>query len=228
MYHSKRSKFDWKDVVFIAFLLLAASSAWYWYGRHGADQLSEHEAPAVVAPTLALTPSPTLEPEPSPAPELAPDPLFNGAEKATLPPPPRKARANELWLHVVKGQYKLLLYRGYKVERVYPVAVGANGGQKERVGDLRTPVGNFSVQQVQDSRKWEYDFGDGLGPIKGAYGPWFIRLRAAGWKGIGIHGTHDPNSVGTMITHGCVRLRNEDLEDLKTLVFPGMKVVISE
>ncbi|HOO86397.1 MAG TPA: L,D-transpeptidase [Synergistales bacterium] len=43
-----------------------------------------------------------------------------------------------------------------------------------------------------------------------------------------MHGTHDPDSIGRMITQGCVRLRNEDLEELKDKVFIGMKVIISE
>ena len=47
-------------------------------------------------------------------------------------------------------------------------------------------------------------------------------------KGIGIHGTHDPESIGTMVTQGCVRLWNEDLEELKGRVFIGMKVIITE
>ena len=50
--------------------------------------------------------------------------------------------------------------------------------------------------------------------IKGAYGPWFIRLKTP-WKGIGIHGTHDPDSIGKDITEGCIRLKNSDLLDLK-------------
>jgi len=106
--------------------------------------------------------------------------------------------------------------------------VGANGGQKRRVGDSRTPTGRFTVQQVQNSSKWTYDFGDGRGQTPGAYGPWFIRLKTPGWSGIGIHGTHDPDSIGRMITQGCIRMKNSDLEDLKKKVFVGMKVVITE
>lgn len=146
-----------------------------------------------------------------------------------LPPAlPGRVKSDQLWLHVVKGTYRMYLYRGRNVERTFDVAVGANGGQKQRVGDSRTPTGDFTVQQIQRSSSWTYDFGDGNGPTPGAYGPWFIRLKTPGWSGIGIHGTHDPHSIGTMITQGCIRMRNHELEELKKTVFVGMKVVISE
>ena len=50
--------------------------------------------------------------------------------------------------------------------------------------------------------------------IKNAYGPWFIRLKTP-WSGIGIHRTHDPASIGSNATEGCIRLRNENLHTLK-------------
>ena len=62
----------------------------------------------------------------------------------------------------------------------------------------------------------------------GAYGPWFIRLKT-GWNGIGIHGTHDPGSIGTDVTEGCIRLQNKDVEELKKqYIKVGLPVVIEE
>jgi lipoprotein-anchoring transpeptidase ErfK/SrfK len=62
--------------------------------------------------------------------------------------------------------------------------------------------------------------------IEKAYGPWFIRLKT-GWKGIGIHGTHAPSSIGKNDTEGCIRLRNEELVELKNnQIKIGMPVVI--
>jgi len=71
-----------------------------------------------------------------------------------------------------------------------------------------------------------HDFGDGKGPIAGAYGPKFIRLKT-GWSGIGIHGTHDPAYIGKRVTEGCIRLKNEDLAELVPYVKVGMKVQIA-
>ena len=65
-----------------------------------------------------------------------------------------------------------------------------------------------------------------MGEIAGAYGPHFIRLEVPGHKGIGIHGTHKPESIGTRDTEGCVRLNNNDIEELINYVSIGMVVVI--
>lgn len=108
----------------------------------------------------------------------------------------------------------------------FPVAVGRNLGNKRRAGDMKTPEGDFTVQQIQPSSTWTHDFGDGKGIIEGCYGNWFIRLKTPPHKGIGIHGTHDPASIGTRATEGCIRLRNDDLDSLKPLVRIGMAVRI--
>jgi lipoprotein-anchoring transpeptidase ErfK/SrfK len=46
------------------------------------------------------------------------------------------------------------------------------------------------------------------------------------WTGIGIHGTHNPASIGTLATEGCIRLKNEDLQELRRLVDVGTPVRI--
>ncbi len=108
----------------------------------------------------------------------------------------------------------------------YPVAMGRNLGNKQKAGDNKTPEGKFEIQQIQDARAWTHDFRDGKGEIKGAYGSHFIRLLTPPHKGIGIHGTHDPSSIGKRATEGCIRLRNEDLLELVKLVYVGMPVTI--
>lgn len=44
--------------------------------------------------------------------------------------------------------------------------------------------------------------------------------------GYGLHGTDDPNSIGRSVSHGCVRLRNEDIETLFGMVGVGTPVYI--
>lgn len=46
------------------------------------------------------------------------------------------------------------------------VALGKVPGNKQKAGDMRTPEGSFSVQQIQDARSWTHDFKDGKGVIK--------------------------------------------------------------
>lgn len=110
----------------------------------------------------------------------------------------------------------------------FPIAVGTNMGNKEKVGDLKTPEGIFPVVDIEDASTWKYDFeNDNRGPVEGAYGPWFIRLDASPHKGIGIHGTHDNTTIGKRVSHGCVRMKNEDLLELVSMVKPGILVYIS-
>lgn len=109
----------------------------------------------------------------------------------------------------------------------YGIACGKNFGQKHKVGDMKTPEGMFFVQSIEDASDRTHDFGDGRGEIQGAYGPYFIRLDTPGNKGIGIHGTHDPLSIGTRATEGCIRLNNNDLVELVNVVRPGMMVLVT-
>lgn len=107
----------------------------------------------------------------------------------------------------------------------YPIACGKSFGQKHVMGDMKTPEGVFTLQQMQDASTWGHDFHDGKGFIRHAYGPWFLRLKT-GFNGIGIHGTHAPESIGTRATEGCIRLANSDIADLHDRVTLGMTVII--
>lgn len=237
MYYGKKSMSAWLKFGGAFVLVIAGFLSGYWgyslYEDKTAPVLEplpqEQRIPAPEQPLLTIIrPEPIPLPEPPAETSLRPPVPPVPEQPGPVPDRPVKPAADGLWLHVVKGEYRMYLYNGKRLERTYNIAVGANGGQKRMVGDSRTPTGSFTVQQVQNSTAWTYDFKDGNGPTPGAYGPWFIRLKTPGWSGIGIHGTHDPNSIGTMITQGCVRMYNHELEELKRRIFKGMKVVISE
>lgn len=144
-------------------------------------------------------------------------------EDTSKPP----VRAEQNWIKISKSDYRLYLYKGNKLLNSYSVAIGKNPGNKRSVGDNRTPVGTFKVQSIENAERWTHDFGDGMGEIQGAYGPWFIRL-ATGWKGIGIHGTHAPESLGTNASEGCIRMNNEEVKELRDYVSKGTVVIIEE
>jgi lipoprotein-anchoring transpeptidase ErfK/SrfK len=120
---------------------------------------------------------------------------------------------------------KLFDYSGNEMNS-YGISCGKNPGNKDRIGDLKTPEGIFHITEIEEASTWGHDFKDGKGKIEGAYGPWFLRLEVPGHKGIGIHGTHKPESIGTRDTEGCIRLKNEDISDLKTKVNIGMVVIV--
>ena len=167
------------------------------------------------------------KPEPKPDPIIAVPPIITERVDDT-PAPVAKPNNGKYNILVSKAKYTLTLYKGDEPVKSYPIAVGRNPGDKQRTGDNRTPVGDFKIVSIENASKWTHDFRDGKGKIKGAYGPWFLRLDANGWKGIGIHGTHDPDSRGTMATEGCIRLSNDDIAELRTYAYKNMPVVISE
>lgn len=161
------------------------------------------------SPSVPVSQKPEPEPKPESIPDYGGD--INNPSKIVI-----SKQMNNLRLYDSEGR---VIYE-------FPVALGKKFGNKQWVGDMKTPEGNFSVQSIENAAHWTHDFKDGKGVIQGAYGPYFIRLNTPGFSGIGIHGTHDPNSIGTRVSEGCVRLRNEDLEKLKPLVSKGMSVVI--
>ena len=160
-------------------------------------------------------------------------------------------------IRIHKQSYRLELFEDGKAQplKEYSIAVAKNPGDKQKTGDNRTPTSwgsaavipakylgagvgvasaevPFVVEEICDASFWTHDFGDGKGEIAGAYGPWFISLDT-GWIGIGIHGTHDPASIGTMASEGCIRMHNQDVAELKNLIYGpakgvGTKVVITE
>jgi len=44
--------------------------------------------------------------------------------------------------------------------------------------------------------------------------------------GYAIHGTNNPSSIGQSVSHGCVRMRNEEIERLYEMVPVGTPVYI--
>ncbi|MDR2147507.1 MAG: L,D-transpeptidase [Tannerella sp.] len=136
------------------------------------------------------------------------------------------ANASVILISKQEKQLRLINFRGDELMCV-PVAVGMNPGNKIEKGDMKTPEGIFSISDIQHSSNWKHDFGDGEGEIQGAYGPYFIRLNTPGHKGIGIHGTHLPSSLGTRVSEGCIRMDNTDLERLVPLISLSTVVIIT-
>jgi len=63
-----------------------------------------------------------------------------------------------------------------------------------------------------------------------AYGLSAYSNAITNWKGggvIGIHGTNDPSSIGNRKSHGCIRLRNQDIDQLVPILPLGTPVEIT-
>lgn len=145
-----------------------------------------------------------------------------------------KYKMDAAFILIKKSDFKLYAVDAKgNIVAAYGCALGLNPGQKEKSGDMKTPDGVFPIDEILDASYWTHDFNDGKGEISGAYGPWFIsldttELSGGRWSGIGIHGTHAPESIGTRASEGCVRLNNADIIKLKQFAIVGMKVVIEE
>lgn len=102
------------------------------------------------------------------------------------------------------------------------VCASVNRGQKEKMDDCRTPEGTFRLMGIYDSTDWKYkDTQDKC------YGPYFISLITPRFWGIGIHGTNSPWSVPGRRSHGCMRMHNEDVTTLHTLLDKDSYVIIT-
>ncbi len=136
---------------------------------------------------------------------------------------------------ISKPEYRLYVCEvvdGDTLKRAhFPVCVGKAKGQKQKKGDMKTPEctaeNPFTITEIVDASNWHHDFGDGRGSIL-SYGHWFMRLKTPGFSGIGIHGsTNNESSVPGRGSEGCIRLRDDDLIQLKEkYAFVGMRVVI--
>jgi Uncharacterized protein conserved in bacteria len=126
-----------------------------------------------------------------------------------------------------KQAFKLTLVNAQGAPiKEYGISCAVNPGPKKVRGDHKTPEGTFKINQLLNAKGLSHDFKDGKGPVKDAYGPWFLRLDVPGFWDIGIHGTPFPESIGTRATEGCIRMRNEDILDLKAQVKVGTVVII--
>jgi lipoprotein-anchoring transpeptidase ErfK/SrfK len=105
---------------------------------------------------------------------------------------------------------KIVLMEGGQVIKAYPVAVGKRS--------TPSPNGSFHIASRVVKPTW-YQPGKMVGP--GPANPLGTRWMGLGFKGYGIHGTNMPNSIGQAASHGCIRMRNHDVEELFELVQVG-------
>jgi lipoprotein-anchoring transpeptidase ErfK/SrfK len=109
----------------------------------------------------------------------------------------------------------LSLYDNNVLMKTYPVATGTGG--------TPTPLGNFFLTEL-------------LAPTNSGYGPYAFGLSAfsevlssfGGGPGqIGLHGTDDAASIGRAVSHGCIRMTNDDITALAKLLPLGTPISIA-
>jgi L,D-transpeptidase ErfK/SrfK len=110
---------------------------------------------------------------------------------------------------------KLAVQEGGDVIARFSVSVGA---------EVRpSPRGEFEIVSRVANPTYYHD-GAVIPP--GKDNPVGTRWLGLNVKGYGIHGTNAPSSIGHAASHGCIRLRNRDMEKLFTLLRVGDAVEI--
>jgi lipoprotein-anchoring transpeptidase ErfK/SrfK len=108
---------------------------------------------------------------------------------------------------------KLAVMEDGRVVRVFDTAVGAPKSP--------SPTGIFKIVNSIADPTW-YSKGKVVGP--GKCNPIGTRWLGLSVKGYGIHGTNVPSSIGRNVSHGCIRMRNRDVEELFQMVAVGDQV----
>lgn len=129
---------------------------------------------------------------------------------------------NRVRLVVDLSDRKVNIYQDNQLKASYPVAVGQEGWQ--------TPTGSFQVLQMQKNPVWRHPITNQIVP-PGLNNPLGVRWIGFWWDerhSIGFHGTNQKEGVGQAISHGCLRMRNQDIEALYELVTIGTSVTIKQ
>jgi lipoprotein-anchoring transpeptidase ErfK/SrfK len=119
-------------------------------------------------------------------------------------------------LDIALGAHELKLYKDDELQQTYSIGVGTQ--------ETPTPGGTYYLRVLIKTTKPE-----------GAYGPYAYGLNGfsqvltdfAGGDGvIGLHGTNDPSTIGKDVSHGCIRLTNENITALAKILPLGTPVRI--
>lgn len=110
---------------------------------------------------------------------------------------------------------KLALIEAGRVTHTFPVAIGKDG--------TPSPAGQFTIVSRVVAPTYYHP---GVVIPAGPQNPLGTRWIGLSQKGFGIHGTNEPRSIGKAASHGCIRMRRADLEQLFSMVRGGDTVVI--
>lgn len=102
---------------------------------------------------------------------------------------------------IALGERALYLFEDGQIIRRYPIAIGKSS--------TPTPIGEYSIQHKL------------LNP-GGSFGTRWMSFKPM----YGIHGTDHQELIGKAITHGGLKMLNQDIEELFDLVSVGTPVQI--
>ncbi|MEM6451621.1 MAG: L,D-transpeptidase [Cyanobacteria bacterium P01_D01_bin.105] len=103
---------------------------------------------------------------------------------------------------------------------LYEVAVGQD--------DWQTPTGEFKVMDKREDPAWQHPITKDVIPpgTENPLGTRWIAFWSDGQAQIGFHGTNQEDLIGEAVSHGCVRMRNQDIEAIYAKVEVGTIVTV--
>jgi len=123
----------------------------------------------------------------------------------------RRAKGDRIVISI--PDHKLVVLSGDAVLKIYDVAVGKPS--------TPSPKGEFTIISHVKNPTW---YGPHVVVPPGKSNPLGTRWMGLSAKGYGIHGTNVPSSIGKSASHGCIRMRQADLEELFEMVDVGVVV----
>lgn len=150
--------------------------------------------------------------------EIAIAPPLPGLDNVTDHLPPA---VDPMRLELNLSKRRVTVYQHDQAVKSYPVAIGRAG--------WATPAGDFEVKTKYRNPPWLHPFkgyvipgGDPENPL----GRRWMGFWTDGNNWIGFHGTPNRDSVGRSASHGCVRMYDEDIEEMYELVAVGTPVKV--
>lgn len=146
-------------------------------------------------------------------------PAAKSAEKPALPVAyPAIASASKLIVDL--SDRRVYLFIRDRPVTFYPIAIGQPGWE--------TPTGKFQVIQMQQNPEWVHPITGEVvrsGPANPLGSRW-IGFWTDGHEQIGFHGTAEEKLVGKAVSHGCLRMRNQDVVALYQQIKIGTPVIV--
>ena len=130
--------------------------------------------------------------------------------------------ANNSQLVVDLSDRRSYVYRDERLIASYPVAIGKEGWQ--------TPTGSFKVLQMRKNPVWRHPLTGEVvrRGVNNPLGSRWIGFWSDGRSQIGFHGTNDKQLVGQAVSHGCLRMENQDIEKIYEKVAVGTPVIVRQ
>jgi len=145
------------------------------------------------------------------------------SEKKSGAPPETSTRSLDIDTH----ELFLRVMEDSKIMAAFPITAGSE--------QLPAPVGSWKVEAITPLPEFRWDLemlnkgqrgSNALNLPPGPRNPVGVFWIGLNKKGVGVHGTDSPLTIGRSASHGCIRLSNWDAAKVAAMIKPGAAVEI--